>query len=75
MNKIILTIAIVFISFVIVFFIGKSKKKHDLLDVLWGLAFILASLASYLISDNKSTVGLIMTSLVLVCGASGLHFI
>ena len=68
MNKIILTIAIVFISFVIVFFIGKSKNKHDLLDVLWGLAFILASLVSYLISDNKSTVGLIMTSLVLVWG-------
>ena len=68
MNKIILTIAIVFISFVIVFFIGKSKKKHDLLDVLWGLAFILASLVSYLISDKKSTVGLIMTSLVLVWG-------
>ncbi|WP_297282108.1 DUF1295 domain-containing protein [uncultured Anaerococcus sp.] len=68
MNKIILTIAIVFISFVIVFFIGKSKNKHDLLDVLWGLAFILASLVSYLISENNSTVGLIMTSLVLVWG-------
>lgn len=68
MSKIILTIAIVFISFVIVFFIGKSKNKHDLLDVLWGLAFILASLVSYLLSDNKSTVGLIMTSLVLVWG-------
>lgn len=69
MDKIILTMGIVFISFLTVFFIGKIKNKHDLLDVLWGAAFIFASVVSYIISNNKSTIGLIMTLLVFIWGS------
>lgn len=69
MNKILFTVCIVFVSFVFVYFIGKVKNKHDLLDVLWGAAFILASVVSYLLSENKSDVGLLMTGLVFVWGS------
>ncbi|PIA86857.1 DUF1295 domain-containing protein [Streptococcus parauberis] len=69
MNKYILTVGIVLISFIFVFFIGKRENKHDLLDVLWGAAFILSSVISYLISNNKTYSGLLMTILVIIWGS------
>lgn len=63
-----ITAFIVFLSFVAVFFVGKSKKKHDLLDVLWGSAFMLAAGVSYFISDKQSSLGLLMTVLVFIWG-------
>lgn len=68
MNKILLIIGLLLLSFVIVFFIGKSKNKHDLLDVLWGAAFVFVAVLSYIISENKTLTGLIVTILVTIWG-------
>ncbi len=65
--KLIVLLLSVFLLFVVTFFIAKSKKKHDFLDIVWGLAFIVSASVSYLIGD-RTTVGSIMTVLVIIWG-------
>lgn len=54
--------------FLITFFIGKSKEKHDLLDILWGLAFIVPSIVSHVLNASFNLVNNIITVLVTVWG-------
>lgn len=60
--------SIVFLMFLATFLVGKAKKKHDLLDILWGLSFVIAAIVSYVLSQNKSPLGLLMTVLVIIWG-------
>ena len=54
-------------AFALVFLIGKRKKKHDYIDIFWGLGFISAAVISYLLG-SKPAGGLLMTLLVLLWG-------
>lgn len=54
--------------FIVAFLIGKKYNKHDYLDVLWGSGFVFTAIASYVISDYKSTLGLVMSTLVSIWG-------
>ena len=50
-----------------IFLIGKKKRKHDFIDIFWGLGFILAAVVSWLLGSKPYSGGL-MTVLVLLWG-------
>lgn len=54
-------------GFALVFLIGKSKKKHDFIDIFWGLGFVIAAVVSFLLG-SKPISGLLMTLLVILWG-------
>lgn len=66
--KFVVTFGITFLLFLVGYFIGKSKGKHDFLDVIWGLGFISSALVAYIISDNKTNLGLIILILISIWG-------
>lgn len=66
--KILIVYFVVFLLFVATFLKGKKDGKHDYIDITWGLGFVLTAIISYIISENKSTVGLIITILVIIWG-------
>ncbi len=66
--KIFISYGFLFLLFVITFLIAKKRDKHDYIDILWGLGFVATALISFIITDNRSTAGLIMTSLVTIWG-------
>ena len=51
-----------------VFFIAQSKKNNGLIDVAWGFGFVVAAITSYIVSNNNTTRGLIITVLVILWG-------
>ncbi len=54
--------------FLIAFLIGKSKKKHDLLDIIWGLSFIVPSVVALILNSNYNISNMVITVLVLAWG-------
>ncbi len=65
--KLIITLIATFLLFLATFLVAKSKNKHDFLDIIWGMGFIIAAVFSYVIG-KQSQVGLIMTILVIIWG-------
>ena len=65
--KYLLVYLILLLGFVVVFQIGRNKKKHDFIDIFWGLGFILAAAVSYLLGSKPAS-GLLMGVLVLIWG-------
>ncbi len=57
-----------FLVFVITFFIAKSLEKHDLLDVAWGLSFVVSAVSSLLIGSHINFITLVATVLVIIWG-------
>ncbi len=55
-------------AFCVLFAVGKRNRKHDLIDVLWGAAFALQGIVSFLLG-TRSASGAMMTALTLVWGA------
>lgn len=66
--KILISYGVLFLLFVITFLIAKKRDKHDYIDILWGLGFVATAIISFIITDHRSTVGLILTLLVTVWG-------
>lgn len=66
--KLLMVLIVLFALFLGTFFIAKKKKKHDYLDIIWGVGFILGAVVSYGISEYKTTIGLIMTVMVIIWG-------
>ena len=66
--KYIVVYLVLLAAFTLVFFIGKKKKKHDYLDIFWGMGFITAALISYLLGSKPASGGL-MTLLVILWGS------
>ena len=58
---------VLFIAFVLLFLIGKRHKKHDYIDIFWGVGFIIQAIVSYLLGPKPNS-GLIMALLTLVWG-------
>ncbi len=55
------------IMFIVTFLIGKSKNKHDFLDIIWGMSFVICSAVSLFLS-KLTIVNIISTLLVLIWG-------
>lgn len=59
----------VFILFLATFCVAKKQNKHDFLDIIWGVGFIVSAVTSYVLSPSKSILGLFMTALVFIWGS------
>ncbi len=66
MNYILVYLLLLF-SFVLVFLAGRRKKKHDYIDIFWGLGFILSAVISYALGQ-KPQIGLMMALMTLLWG-------
>lgn len=67
MINIVLTTSILLIGFIIVNRISANKKKHDLIDVFWGMGFVITAITSYFLGQ-RSQIGLVMTILTIIWG-------
>ncbi len=66
--KLVITLIATLLLFVVTFLVAKNKNKHDFLDIIWGMGFIIVAVFSYIVG-KKTAVGLIMTILVIIWGA------
>ena len=62
-----ITALIVLCCFVLVHRLGARLKKHDLIDILWGMGFVVSATASYLLGPRPHT-GLLMSLLTVLWG-------
>jgi steroid 5-alpha reductase family enzyme len=54
--------------FTITFFVAKSQKNNGLIDIVWGLGFVVSALMSYFVGNPTGTVPKVMTLLVTIWG-------
>lgn len=54
--------------FTIAFVIAQKKKNNGLIDIAWGMGFVVAALTSLIITSEPSVRGFLLTSLVLLWG-------
>ncbi len=57
-----------FLMFLLTFLIARAKEKHDLIDILWGLSFIVPSVLSLILSASFNMANITMTALVFIWG-------
>lgn len=57
-----------FVFLCLVFCYAFTKKRYDVIDSAWGMTFIVMTLTSFLLSE-KSTIGLLLSVLVIVWGS------
>lgn len=50
------------------FIVSLIKKRNDVVDIAWGIGFVLLTWVSYIISDFPSTIGFIVGVLVSIWG-------
>ncbi len=50
------------------FLVSLIAKRNDIADVAWGLGFVLVAWSSYIFSESKSTLGLVVACLVTIWG-------
>ncbi len=62
-----IVLILTFALFAVTFLRAKQKGKHDFLDIIWGIAFIVAAVSSYLLGQ-KTSVNTTMTLLVIIWG-------
>ncbi len=67
MMKYLLVYAVLLAGFCLVFLIGKRSRKHDLIDIFWGLGFVLSAILSWLLGTRSLAAGAI-TLLTLLWG-------
>lgn len=68
MNSYILVLVVLLIYFTSVFAIAQSKKNNGLIDIAWGMGFVVAAITSLVISKEINTRGLLVTALILLWG-------
>ena len=56
------------VFFIMTFFVAKSQKNNGLIDIVWGLGFVVSSLMSYFVGNPTGTVPRVMTLLVAIWG-------
>jgi steroid 5-alpha reductase family enzyme len=61
-------IAVVFFYMNFWFMISLVKKRNDVVDIAWGLGFVLVAWISFFISENPSTRGILVNTLVSIWG-------
>ncbi len=68
-------IGALFVFFVIFFIIAQVKKNNGLVDMAWGLGFVVVALTSLIYSGNFILSNLVITALVLIWGFRLFFFI
>jgi steroid 5-alpha reductase family enzyme len=63
-----LTAIVIAVYMTLWFLTAVIIKRNDIADIAWGIGFIVASLASFVVNDNKSVVSLIVILLVIIWG-------
>ncbi len=66
--SVLISYSISFFMFLLTFLIAKAKEKHDLLDILWGLSFIVPSVLSLILSGSFNLANIIISILVFIWG-------
>ncbi|MHA0856571.1 DUF1295 domain-containing protein [Paenibacillus sp. CMAA1364] len=62
------TILVLFIFFVVIFLIAQWRKNNGLVDIAWGLGFVIVAGYSYMTSEVKTDRSLLITLLVILWG-------
>ena len=68
MTDYLLILGILLVFFVLTFVFAQSKKNNGLIDIAWGLGFVLSASASWFIGRPQGLVPLVMTAAVSVWG-------
>ncbi len=63
-----LTASVIAVYMTTWFLVALVIKRNDIADIAWGIGFIVASLASFAVNDNKSAVSLVVILLVTIWG-------
>ena len=56
------------VFFVLTFIIAQTQKNNGLIDITWGLAFLLSTVVAFVIGKPQGLVPLVMSLLVLIWG-------
>ncbi len=67
--KYLIIYTISFIMFLTTFLIAKRKNKHDLIDIVWSLGFIITSLVSLFIGGKINLATIILNIFILIWGS------
>jgi steroid 5-alpha reductase family enzyme len=59
---------IMFLFFVLTFAIAQSQKNNGLVDIAWGLGFVVSAVVSYFLGKPQGPVPLVITILVAIWG-------
>ncbi len=63
------SLLILVLSFFIIFFIiSRYKDNNSLVDIAWGMGFVLVALYSFIIANNYTTRNIIVTLLIFIWG-------
>ena len=68
MTDYLLILGILLVFFVLTFIFAQSQKNNGLIDIAWGLGFVLSASASWFIGRPQGLVPLVMTAAVSVWG-------
>ncbi len=68
MVKYLVVYAVLLLGFVLVFLAGRSKRKHDLIDIFWGMGFVVSGITAWL-AGPRPRAGSLMLALVILWGA------
>lgn len=68
MNIYLVTLFVLWLYFTIVFLIAQVKKSNSIVDIAWGLGFVIVALTSFLLKTNGSIQSLIITIFVFLWG-------
>lgn len=60
--------AVLFVFFALTFFVAQARKNHGLIDIVWGMGFIVSAGLSYAAGQPRGPVPLLMTLLVSLWG-------
>lgn len=66
--QLIATVVAVLAVIHIAYFIAVKTKRYDVVDVAWGLMFMVVALVSFFINSNSGVIQIVVTALVLVWG-------
>ena len=67
-NNLLVSAAATFIFFMLMFFLSYLKKDNSIVDIGWGLSFIIAAFTSLIKNDTLDAKKIIATTLVIIWG-------
>lgn len=68
MNNYLQVASIVFIYYIILFLVGQLKKNNSIIDIFWGLGFVIAAFYAVIANSSYSLTSLILLTLVSIWG-------
>lgn len=68
MNIYLISIFVLWVYFTLVFIIAQIKKSNSIVDIAWGLGFVIVALISFFLNPNISVGALVITIFVFLWG-------